>query len=265
MKTLDISYIGRCYLYHNKVSVSEVKQMVKKVLVVDDEPAQARMFAQLLSLGGYNVLKAISGREAMRIVQENVPDLVLLDVVMPEIDGWQTCRLIRDISEIPIIMLSGVRYSEGDIVRGLESGADEYLVKPISNRELLARVKAIFRRVDELAIPKSEGAHFTDGYLSVDPAERRVTVGGKMVKLTTHEFRLLVLLMENAGCVITHQQLLEIIWGSEYVNDIDYVRVYVSHLRQKIEPDSSAPVYILTETGIGYLFKGRINKTASIL
>jgi DNA-binding response OmpR family regulator len=243
-------------LYQNKVYISKIEPMTKKILIVDDEPTQARMFAQLLSLGGYDTLKATSGREAVNIVQQNVPDLVLLDVVMPEIDGWQTCRLIRDISEVPIIMLSGVRYSEGDIIRGLESGADEYLVKPISNRELLARVKAILRRVDELAKNKSDGAHFSDDFLTVDVAERKIVAGGKQVKLTNHEFRLLILLMENAGRVLTHQQLLEVIWGSEYVNDVDYVRVFVSHLRQKLEPDISSPRYILTETGIGYFFRG---------
>jgi two-component system KDP operon response regulator KdpE len=226
----------------------------KKILVVDDEPTQLKMFGQLLFLGGYSIIKASSGREAISIVQESSPDLVLLDVVMPEIDGWQTCRLIRDISGVPVIMLSGVRYAEGDIVRGLESGADEYLVKPISNRELLARVKAIFRRTDEFFKTKSVGAHFSDGYLTVNLPERKITVNGKAIRLTTHEFRILLLLMENAGRVLTHQQLLEVIWGSEYVNDIDYIRVYISHLRQKIEPAPSKPQYILTETGVGYLF-----------
>jgi two-component system KDP operon response regulator KdpE len=227
----------------------------KTILIVDDEPGQLKMFAQLLFLGGYNILKASSGREAVSIVQESTPDLVLLDVVMPEIDGWQTCRLIRDISGVPIIMLSGVRYSEGDIVHGLESGADEYLVKPISNRELLARVKAVFRRTDELLKTKSVGAHFSDGYLSVSVPERKVTVNGKATRLTNHEFRILLLLMENAGRVLTHQQLLEVIWGSEYINDVDYVRVYISHLRQKIEPTPAMPQYILTETGVGYFFR----------
>lgn len=227
----------------------------KKILVVDDEPSQLKLFSQILFLGGYSILKASSGREAVSIVQESTPDLILLDVVMPEIDGWQTSRLIRDISNVPIIMLSGVRYSEGDIVRGLEAGADEYLVKPVSNRELLARVKAILRRTDELQKTKSLGAHFTDGYLSVNIPERKISVNGKPIKLTTHEFRILLLLMENAGHVLTHQQLLEIIWGSEYINDVDYVRVYVSHLRQKIEPVPANPKYILTETGVGYFFR----------
>jgi two-component system KDP operon response regulator KdpE len=228
--------------------------MAKNILIVDDEPAQVRAFSQVLFSSGYNTLKAYSGREALRIIHESKPDLVLLDVMMPEMDGWQTCALIRDMYEVPIIMITGKKNSEQDIVRGLECGADEYLSKPVGNRELLARVKAVLRRVDTPMKSAQQGIHFSDGFLTIDVAEHKVIVNGERARLTPHEFRLLTLLLEKAGHVVSHQQALEHIWGFEYVNDIDYVRIYISHLRQKLEPDPSLPKYILTETGVGYYF-----------
>ncbi|MFA5309545.1 MAG: response regulator transcription factor [Dehalococcoidales bacterium] len=230
--------------------------MTKKVLVVDDEPAQTRLATQLLVSHGYSVLTAASGPEAVRLVYEDKPDLVLLDVMMPEIDGWQTCRLIREASEIPIIMLTGKRNAEDDIVRGLECGADEYLAKPVGNRELMARVKASLRRAEKPSSRKEKpNAVFSDAYLAIDITERKVVVGGTRIKLTPREFRLLALLLENAGRVMTHHQVLEHVWGWEYIDDVDYVRIYISHLRQKIEPEPSAPRYILTEPGVGYYFR----------
>ncbi len=229
--------------------------MTRKILIVDDEPAQLRLAEQVLGGKGYEIKKAGSGQEAVRIFFEGKPDLVLLDVMMPEIDGWQTCRLIREASDVPIIMLTGKRFSEDDIVRGLECGADEYLAKPVGNRELLARVKAAFRRIETI----SQRNHrkkvvFSNDYLTVDVAERKVTVKGNKLKLTPREFRLLALLVENADRILTHQQVLENIWGWEYIDDVDYVRIYVSHLRQKIEPTPSQPRYIITEPGVGYYF-----------
>lgn len=229
--------------------------MAKKILVVDDEPAQLRLVEQILTGHGYEVVKAGSGQEAIRLLYEKKPDLVLLDVIMPEIDGWQTCRLIREVSDMPIIMLTGKRNSEDDIVRGLECGADEYLAKPVGSRELQARVRAALRRADRLSYrSESKKVLFANDYLTVDVAERRVTVGGERLKLTPREFRLLALLVENAGRVLSHQQVLENVWGWEYIDDVDYVRIYISHLRQKIEPDPSQPRYILTEPGVGYYF-----------
>jgi two-component system KDP operon response regulator KdpE len=229
--------------------------VAKKILVVDDEVAQLRLAGQVLTSNGYEVLKASSGQEAVRIVYERKPDIVLLDVMMPEIDGWQTCRLIREVSDMPIIMFTGKRNSEDDIVRGLECGADEYLSKPVGNRELLARVKAVLRRAEK---PSSKNERkkviFTNDYLTIDVAERKVIVNGERLKLTPREFRLLALLVENAGRILSHQQVLESVWGWEYIDDVDYVRIYVSHLRQKIEPDPSQPRYILTEPGVGYYF-----------
>jgi DNA-binding response OmpR family regulator len=231
--------------------------MTAKILVVDDEPAQLRLTEQVLAGRGYEVIKAGSGQQAVRLVYESKPDLVLLDVMMPEIDGWQTCRLIREASDVPVIMLTGKRCSEDDIVRGLECGADEYLVKPVGNRELLARVRAALRRAGSTSgRNERKKVLFRNDYLTVDVAERKVTVNGQKLKLTPREFRLLALLVENADRVMSHQQVLENVWGWEYIDDVDYVRIYVSHLRQKIEPDPSRPRYILTEPGVGYSFHG---------
>jgi two-component system KDP operon response regulator KdpE len=230
--------------------------MVKKILVVDDEPAQLRLASQVLSSNDYEVLQANSGQEALRIIFEQRPDLVLLDVMMPGIDGWQTCSCIREITDVPVIMLTGKRNTEDDIVRGLESGADEYLTKPLGNRELLARVRSALRRAEQPSyLDEKKRTVFSDDYLIVDVDERKVSINGERLKLTPREFRLLALLVENAGHVLSHQQVLENVWGWEYIDDVDYVRIYISHLRQKIEPDTSQPRYILTEPGVGYYFQ----------
>ena len=226
----------------------------KKILVVDDEPAFTRLVSELLTSKGHEVLTAGNGREALRLFFDHRPDLVLLDVVMPGMDGWQTCNRIREISDVPIAMLSGKRRSEEDIVRGLDCGADDYLIKPVGKRELAARVQAMLRRT-ELPSPLGTKESFSDGFLHVDIAERRVIVNGEPARLTPTEFRLLALLLASAGRVLTHQQLLERAWGWEYVNDLDYVRVYIWHLRRKIEPDPTHPRYIVTEPGVGYYFQ----------
>ncbi len=231
--------------------------MGKKILVVDDEPALVRFIGLTLTGKGYEVLKAVDGQEALRLLFEHKPDLVLLDVVMPTLDGWQTCSRIRDVSAtIPVIMLTGKRKTEDDVVRGLDYGADEYLLKPVGGRELVARVRAVLRRAElPPYLDKGKNVTFSDGYLTVDIAERKVVVDGERVKLTPIEFRLLALLLENAGRILTHQQLLEKVWGWEYVDDLDYVRIYISHLRRKIEPDPALPGYIMTEPGVGYYFR----------
>lgn len=229
--------------------------MLEKVLVVDDDPAQIKMAASLLNASGFKALKAGSGHEAVRVMVEDKPDLVLLDIMMPGIDGCETCRLIREISEVPVIMLTGQRKSEADIVHGLDCGADEYLSKPVGNRELLARIKATLRRAERAGDNTKKNAVFANEYLTIDIPERKVTVNGRRLKLTPREFRLLALLVENSDHIMSHQQVLEHVWGFEYVDDVDYVRIYVSHLRQKIEPEPSAPTYILTEPGVGYYFR----------
>jgi DNA-binding response OmpR family regulator len=224
-------------------------------MIVDDDPALIRLIDQILTRKGYEVLKASSGREALRLLFAEKPDLVLLDVVMPGMDGWQTCSRIRDVSDVPIIIITGKRNSEDDIVCGLEFGADEYLLKPVGNKELVAMVRAVLRRAELPSyLAKEKEVAFNDGFLTVDVKERRVMVNGNRIRLTPREFRLLVLLVENASRILTHEQVLEKVWGWEYIDDVDYVRIYVAHLRRKIEPSPSSPRYILTEPGVGYYF-----------
>jgi DNA-binding response OmpR family regulator len=232
--------------------------MTKKILVVDDDTSMLRLVSQVLTRKGYEVLESSNGQDALRLLYNQKPDLVLLDLVMPAMDGWQTCSRIRDVSAtIPVIMLTGRRKTEEDVVRGLDYGADDYLIKPVGNKELVARVQAILRRAE---LPSSvedpgKGIAFGDGYLTVDMAQRKVIVDGNRVKLTPIEFRLLALLLQNTGRILTHQQLLEKVWGWEYVDDLDYVRIYISHLRKKIEVNPSLPKYIITEPGVGYYFQ----------
>ena len=228
----------------------------KKILVVDDEPTFVRLVSKTLTHKGYEVLTAGDGQEALRLMFAHRPDLVLLDVVMPKMDGWQTCSRIREMSDVPIVILTGQQKSEADIVRGLDYGADDYLIKPVGSRELVARVRAILRRAE---LPSSLEAKkeitYSDAFLTVNIAERKVIVNGERVKLTPTEFKLFALLLENTGRVLTHKQLLERVWGWEYVDDIDHVRIYIWHLRQKIEPDPAHPRYIIAEPGVGYYFQ----------
>ena len=229
--------------------------MGKKILIVDDDPTLVRVISLALSQKGFEALGANSGQEALKLLFACKPDLVLLDVVMPKMDGWQTCSRIREISDVPIIMLTGKHKSEEDIVRGLDYGADDYLIKPLGNKELVARVRAILRRAE---LPSSTEARrevtYADDFLTVDIAERKVMVKGERVKLTPREFRLFALLVENAGRILVHKELLEKVWGWEYTDDLDYVRIYILHLRQKIEPAPALPRYIITEPGVGYYF-----------
>ena len=230
--------------------------MAKKILVVDDDLALVKLIDQVLTQKGYEVLKAVNGQESLRLLFAEKPDLVLLDVMMPGMDGLQTCSRIRDISDVPIIMLTGKRSTEDDIVHGLDCGADEYLLKPVGSKELVARVRATLRRSESPSyLDRKKELVFNNGFLTVDVAERKVTVNGERIKLTPREFRLLAFLVENAGRVLTHRQVLEHVWGWEYVDDVDYVRIYILHLRQKIEPDPPLPRYILTEPGVGYYFQ----------
>ena len=228
----------------------------KKILVVDDDKSFVRLVEMVLSAEGYEVLKATNGREALRLLFDHKPDLVLLDVVMPKMDGWQTCAYIRDASDVPIIMLTGESTTENDIVRGLNHGADDYMIKPVKNKELLARVRAVLRRAElPSVIDTGPAITYADDYLAVDIEQRKVLVNGERVRLTPIEFRLFAYLVENAGRILTHRQLLEKVWGWEYTDDVDYVRIYISHLRQKIEPDPALPTYILTDPGVGYYFR----------
>lgn len=222
------------------------------VLVVDDEPRMTRFIRMNLELEGYRVIEAHDGVEALDKVRTELPDLVILDVMMPELDGFETLRMLREISNVSVIMLT-VRDDEEDKVRGLELGADDYVTKPFGTRELASRVKAVLRRAEGPTAP-GEKMIEVDDRLSIDLNRRDVIVEGERIHLRPTEFRLLYHLIENAGWVVPHETLLAKVWGYEYRDEISYLRLYISYLRKKIEPDPSNPRYILTEIGTGYRF-----------
>jgi DNA-binding response OmpR family regulator len=229
--------------------------MAKKrelILVVDDEPRMTRFIRMNLELDGYRVIEAHSGREALEKVRTSLPELVVLDVMMPELDGFETLEMLREVSDVPVIMLT-VRADEEDKVRGLRLGADDYVTKPFSARELAGRVAAVLRRSNRPVGPESAILRIDDR-LSVDFNKREAIVDGERVKLRPTEFRLLYHLIENAGWVVPHETLLAKVWGYEYREEVHYLRLYVTYLRQKIEPNPSEPRYILTERGVGYRF-----------
>lgn len=223
------------------------------ILVVDDEPRMTRFIRMNLELEGFRVIEAHrGGKEVLEKVRVHLPDLVILDVMMPEVDGFETLQLLREVSSVPVIMLT-VRADEEDKVRGLELGADDYITKPFGARELVSRVKAVLRRTRGPTRPEG-GILRIDDRLSVDFNNREVIVEGKRIKLRPTEFRLLYHLIENAGWVVPHEMLLAKVWGYEYRDEIHYLRLYITYLRQKIEPDPANPRYILTEREVGYRF-----------
>lgn len=222
-----------------------------KVLVIDDEPQIRRALRVGLEQNKYEVVLAASGEEGLDLAASCSPDLVILDLAMPGINGFEVCRQLRDWSKAPIIVLS-VRESEEDKIRALDMGADDYLTKPFGIRELLARTRAVLRRssLDEDTNPST----FTCGDLIIDFAHRRVTTGEQEVHLTPKEYDLLRYMALNADRVITHRQLLSRIWGQGYENDTHTLRVHMANLRNKIEPHPEHPRYIRTETRVGYRF-----------
>jgi len=224
----------------------------KLILVVDDEPRMRRFMQMNLDLEGYRVIEAGNGLEAVNRVREDLPDLVLLDVMMPEMDGFEALRLIRQTSSVPVIMLT-VKGEEDDRVRGLELGADDYVTKPFSPRELASRIKAVLRRT-EMPAPVEQSIIKVDDRLQIDFNRRQVIVEGKEIKLRPTEYRLLYHLINNAGWTLPHETLLAKVWGHEYRDETHYLRLYITYLRQKIEEDPANPKYILTERGLGYRF-----------
>jgi two-component system KDP operon response regulator KdpE len=224
----------------------------RRILVVDDEERMVRFIRLNLEYDGFKVIEAYNGMEAIDKVRSNLPDLVLLDVMMPDIDGFEVLRIIREVSSVPVIMLTA-KGEEDDRVQGLELGADDYITKPFSPRELVSRVRAVLRRTDS-ASGGTHGLIEVDDRLQIDFDRREVWVEGELVKLRPTEYRLLYHLVQNAGWVVTHDQLLQKVWGYEYRDEPHYVRLYINYLRQKLEEEPSDPKYILTERGIGYRF-----------
>jgi len=218
-----------------------------RVLVVDDEPAIRRFLRVSLSAHGYAVFEADSGQAALSAVVADRPDLIILDLGLPDLDGTEVARLLREWTRIPIIILS-VRGQEADKIAALDAGADDYLTKPFGAGELLARMRVALRRASRSGVQPI----FTSGDLVVDLARRVVTVAGREVQLTPTEYDLLRVLVTDAGKVLTHRQLLRQVWGVGYDQEVHMLRVNISNLRRKIEPDPARPRYILTEPGVGY-------------
>ncbi len=223
-----------------------------RILVVDDERRMVGFIRLNLEQDGFEVIEAFNGTDALNRLRDSLPDLILLDIMMPDIDGFQVLRTIREISQVPVIMLTA-KGEEDDKVRGLELGADDYVTKPFSPRELVSRVRAVLRRGATFE-EGEEGMIEIDDRLKIDFGRREVWVDDELIKLRPTEYRLLYHLVQNAGWVMTHDQILTKVWGYEYRDEPHYVRLYINYLRKKIEKDPSNPVYILTERGVGYRF-----------
>jgi two-component system KDP operon response regulator KdpE len=226
------------------------------IQIIDDDRLTARMINDHLTEAGYQVHIAHDGQEGLRQMYAHRPDLIILDLMMPKMDGWTTCRRIREVSSVPIIMLTAKDRPQ-DVIRGLDEGADEYVIKPFEMGVLLARVRAVLRRVAlSPAASRKDEVAYSDDYLTFNSVDRRVTVDGDLIRLTPTEYNLLTILIKNAGRVLPYRELLEQVWGWEYIDDVDYLRVYIWHLRRKLEPDPKKPRYVLTEHGVGYRFEG---------
>jgi len=235
-----------------KVPSSLQPSKSRMILVVDDEPRMIRFIRMNLELEGYQVIEAKNGIQALEQVRQHLPDLVIMDVMMPEMDGFETLRMLREISTVPVILLT-VKSDEEDRIRGLELGADDYITKPFSPRELNSRVNAVLRRA-EWPAPPPRTILKIDERLSVDFNRHQVIVDGERIDLRPTEYRLLNHLIQNAGWVVPHDTLLAKVWGYEYRDETHYLRLYINYLRKKIEEDPSNPKYILTERGVGYRF-----------
>jgi two-component system, OmpR family, KDP operon response regulator KdpE len=221
------------------------------ILVIDDEPQLRRAMKATLTDLGYSVIDAKTGEEALEMLRHDTPELVLLDLNMPGIGGLETCRAIRETSDVPIIVLS-VRDTERDKVQVLDAGADDYVTKPFGIQELLARIRAAMRRV-----PASNDANVrvvVSDELEIDFATRRITLNGRVERLTPKEFDLLKYLVDHANKPVPHRKLLQTVWGPDYGDEVEYLRVVVNQLRRKIEPVPSKPKYLLTEPWVGYRF-----------
>ena len=228
--------------------------MSEKILVIDDEETTMQLLTILLERRGFEVIKAQSAEEGLRKAYRHQPDLVLLDIMMPDMDGWEVCKRLREMSDVPIIFLTAKGESK-DVVRGLEMGADDYVVKPYENDELVARLRAHLRRSPKPNM--SEELVFNGGEFRINFMNREVRVRNDLKHLTPKEFNLLGVLVRNAGRVVPRTELVTEAWGEEYGDAIDSLKLYIHYLRQKIEVDPERPDYILTSRGVGYRFINR--------
>lgn len=228
--------------------------MTEKILIIDDEETTVKLLTILLEHKGFDVVKAYRAEDGLRKAYRNQPDLVLLDIMMPDMDGWEVCRRLRELSDMPIIFLTA-RTDTKDIVKGLEMGADDFVVKPYDNDELVARIRAHLRRAPRTAM--SEELVFDGGRFRVNFLNREVVVDNEQRHLTPKEFSLLSVLARNAGRVITRQELVSEAWGPEYGDAIDSLKLYIHYLRKKVERDATRPEYILTSRGVGYRFANK--------
>ena len=224
-----------------------------RVLIVDDDLTIIKFLHANLKAEDYETFTAVDGAEALQTIEKELPDLVILDIMMPKIDGFEVCRQLREWSQLPVIMLSA-RGEIEDKVKCLKLGADDYITKPFGVEELIARVKAVFRRT-EAALTTPTQPSFATGDLVINFVERRVTIVDREVKLTPTEYNLLQELVLNAGKVLTHTHLLNKVWGFEYRDERQYLHVFIRRLRNKLEPDRANPRYILSVPGVGYQFK----------
>jgi DNA-binding response OmpR family regulator len=225
-----------------------------RVLTVDDDKTLIRLLREALSKADYEVITASNGIDALQELYSKQPDIVLLDVMMPRMDGWETAMRIRQVSQVPIIMLTA-KDEEGDKLKGFSAGVDDYVTKPFSFAEIVARVHAVLNRSRQVP-PDHKPKRYASGDLVIDTDLRRVTKNGTVIDLTPTEYRLLATLAENSGRVLSHEQLLNKVWGYEFGEDTGYVKRYIWYLRRKVEDDPRKPEHILTERGFGYLFQG---------
>jgi len=225
-----------------------------KILVVEDEPSIAEVVGLYLQRAGYQVQTASDGKTAMSVLEKNIPDLVVLDLMLPEVDGLSLTRWLRERSDVPIIMLTA-RREEIDRITGLEMGADDYVVKPFSPQELVSRVRAVMRRTKREGAPEASEGPLSFGELSIDPASRTVSAFGQEVQLTAKEFDMLHLLAQHPKQVYTREQLLERVWGGAEYIDPGTVTVHIRRVREKIEADPSQPEWLITVWGVGYKFE----------
>jgi two-component system KDP operon response regulator KdpE len=225
-------------------------QQKAKILLIDDDQDLLGILKLGLEQEDFSVLTAADGSEGLRTAYREQPDLIVLDIMMPKIDGWETCRRLRELSDVPIIMLTA-KMMATDVVKGLALGADDYISKPFNTSELIARVRACLRR-SRSGEPSERPTAIASGELTIDLAGRKATIRGEPVELTPTEFRLLAYLARYRGQVVLHQTLLREVWGPEYIDELDYLRLYISYLRHKIEKDPANPEIIKTAWGQGY-------------